>query len=59
MLCRYPAPELEDRDGEHVEAPISQGKTVSYLLDHLGTHKSMWPDGICLRVLRKLAEVLT
>ncbi|GAB0185355.1 mitochondrial enolase superfamily member 1 [Grus japonensis] len=32
---------------------------VSHLLLHLDTHKSMGPDGIHPRVLRKLVEVLT
>ncbi|GAB0197903.1 mitochondrial enolase superfamily member 1 [Grus japonensis] len=52
-------PELEDRDEEQNEAPIIQGEMVSNLLQHIDTHKSMWPDGIHPRVLRELAEVLT
>ena len=52
-------PELEDRDGAQNEAPIIQGEMVSTLLHHLDTHKSMGLDGIHLRVLRKLVEVLT
>ncbi|KAK4830929.1 hypothetical protein QYF61_014302 [Mycteria americana] len=52
-------PELEDRDGEQNEAPIIQGETVSGLLQHLDTHRSMGPGGIHPRVLRELAEVLT
>ncbi|GAB0177838.1 mitochondrial enolase superfamily member 1 [Grus japonensis] len=52
-------PELEDRDGEQNEAPITQGEMVSDLLHHLDTHKCMGLDGIHPRVLRELAEVLT
>ncbi|GAB0175853.1 mitochondrial enolase superfamily member 1 [Grus japonensis] len=52
-------PELEDRDGEQSEAPITQGEIVSNLLHQLGQQKSMGLDGIHPRVLRKLAEVLT
>ncbi|KAK4832989.1 hypothetical protein QYF61_027013 [Mycteria americana] len=51
-------PELEDRDGEHNEAPIIPGEMVSDLLPHLDTHKSMGLDGIRPRVLRELAEML-
>jgi len=52
-------PELEDRVGEQNEAPVMQGEMVSGLLHHLDTRRSTGPDGICLRVLRKVAEVLT
>ncbi|GAB0179390.1 mitochondrial enolase superfamily member 1 [Grus japonensis] len=52
-------PEVEDRDGEQNEAPITQGEMVSDLLHHLDTHRSMGLDGIHPRVLRELAEVLT
>ncbi|GAB0187132.1 mitochondrial enolase superfamily member 1 [Grus japonensis] len=52
-------PELEDRDGEQNEAPIIQGEMVSDLLHHFDTHKSVGPDGIHPRVLRKLVEVFT
>ncbi|KAK4815604.1 LOW QUALITY PROTEIN: hypothetical protein QYF61_004819 [Mycteria americana] len=52
-------PELEDRDGDQNGAPIIQGEMVSDLLHHLDTHKSMGPDEIHPRVLKKLAVVLT
>jgi len=52
-------PELEDRDGEQNKTPIIQEEEVNDLLCHLDTHKSVGPDGIHLRVLRKLAEELT
>jgi len=52
-------PEQEDRDGEQNEAPIIKREMVSNLLHHLDTHKCMEPDGICSRVWRELAEVLT
>ncbi|KAK4819995.1 hypothetical protein QYF61_017374 [Mycteria americana] len=52
-------PELEDRDREQNEAPITQGEMVSDLLHHLDTHRSMGLDGIHPRVLRELAEVFT
>ncbi|KFQ35423.1 hypothetical protein N332_01631, partial [Mesitornis unicolor] len=38
--------------------PIIHEEVVSELLHHLDVHKSMGPDGIQPRVLRKLAEVL-
>jgi len=52
-------PELEDRNREQNEAPIIQGEMVSNLLCHLDMHNSMGLDGIHLRVLTELAEVLT
>ncbi|KAK4818318.1 LOW QUALITY PROTEIN: hypothetical protein QYF61_010780, partial [Mycteria americana] len=51
--------ELEDRDREQNEAPITHGEMVSDLLHNLDTHRSMGPDGIPPRVLRELVEVLT
>ncbi|XP_068277215.1 Holliday junction recognition protein [Nyctibius grandis] len=41
----YP-PELEDRDGEQNEAPITQREMVIDLLHHLDPHKSVGLDGI-------------
>ena len=49
-------PEQEDRDGEQKETPKIQGEMVSDVLRHIDTHRSMGPDGIHRRVLRKLAE---
>ena len=48
----------EDRDWEN-DPPAIQEETVSDLLHHIDTHKSMGPDGIHLRVLKELAGVLT
>lgn len=42
--------ELEDRDEKQNEAPKTQEKTVSDLLDYLDMPKSMRPDGINSRV---------
>lgn len=43
--------ELEDRDREHNEAPMTQGEMVSDLLHDLETNNSMELDGFHLRVL--------
>ena len=50
-------PQPEDRDWEN-EQPTIQEETVSDLLHHIDTHKSMGPDGIHPRVLKELAVVL-
>jgi len=55
---RIQSPELEDRDGEQNKPPIIQDEGVNNLLCHLDTQKSMGPDGIHLRVQRKLVEEL-
>jgi len=52
-------PELGDRDEEQNEACPIQREMVSDLLHHLDTHKSMGLNGIHLRVLKELTEVLT
>ena len=50
-------PQPEDRDWENDPLAI-QEETVSDLLHHIDTHKSMGPDGIRPRVLKELAGVL-
>ncbi|KAF4792234.1 RNA-directed DNA polymerase from mobile element jockey [Turdus rufiventris] len=52
-------PELVDREREQNRPSATQEEAVSDLLSHLDTHKSMGLDGIYLRVLRELAEMLT
>lgn len=47
-------PELADSGGEQNEASVIQREMVGDLLQHLGVHKSMGPDGIHLRVLREV-----
>jgi len=51
-------PVLEDREGELNKPPIIQEEVVNDLLCHLDAYKSMGPDGIHPRVLRKLVEEL-
>uniref|UniRef100_A0A8D0F006 Reverse transcriptase domain-containing protein n=1 Tax=Strix occidentalis caurina TaxID=311401 RepID=A0A8D0F006_STROC len=50
------APQPEDGDWENDPPAIQE--TVSDLLHHIDTHKSMGPDGIHPRVLKELAGVL-
>ncbi|PKU33785.1 rna-directed dna polymerase from mobile element hypothetical protein [Limosa lapponica baueri] len=49
-------PEIADRGGEQIEAPVIQREMVRDLLQNLDINKSMGPDGIHLR---ELAEGLT
>ncbi|KAJ7425692.1 hypothetical protein WISP_22461 [Willisornis vidua] len=49
---------LVHRDGDPNSPPVIQERTVGDLLSHLDLHKSMGPDGIHPRVMRKLAEEL-
>lgn len=49
---------LDDRKGEQTKAPVIQEEIISDLLHHLDTHKSLVLDGIHLRVLKELVEVL-
>ena len=51
-------PEQEDWDVEQKDTPKIQRETVSDLLSHLDTHKSMGLDGIHSRVLQELVDVL-
>jgi len=48
-------PDLEVWDGEWNKLPTIQMKTVRDLLLHLDCHRSMWPDGVHLTVLRELS----
>ena len=51
-------PDLEISNGEQSKPPMVQVETVRDLLLHLDCHKFMGPDGIHLRMLRELAEVI-
>lgn len=52
-------PELVDRNGKQNKNHVIQCKMGSYLLHNFDTHKSMGTVGICLRVLRGMAEGFT
>ena len=52
------SPVLEVREGVRNKRPIIQEEAVNELLCHLGTYKSMRPDGIHPRVLREQVEEL-
>lgn len=52
-------PRVVDRGREQNRPPAIQEKGVSDLMSHLDSHKSLGPDGICPRVMRKLAGGLT
>ncbi|KAJ7402704.1 hypothetical protein BTVI_83987 [Pitangus sulphuratus] len=49
-------PRLADRDGEPNNPPVIWEEEVSDLLSHLDPQKSVGPDGIHPRVVRKLAR---
>lgn len=51
--------EVEEMDGEQKAASKIQEEMISGLLCHLGVLYSMRPDGIHLKVLKELANVLT
>lgn len=51
--------ELEERVGEQREASTIPGEMVSDLLHHLETHTSVGSEGIHLKALRELVQVLT
>ena len=51
-------PDLEVWDKEQKNPPIVQVETVRDLLLHLDCHKSVGPDGIHLRVLRELVDMI-
>jgi len=54
-----PQAELQNQHGEQNKSPAIQKEPISDLLIHLDCHKSMGPDGIHLRVLLELAEMLS
>jgi len=51
-------PDLEVWDGTQNIPPVIQVETVRELLLHLDCHKSMGPNGLQLRMLRELVEVI-
>ena len=51
------SPELEDECGS-CDFPFVNTKTVREKLYKLNVHKSMWPDGIHLRALKELADIM-
>jgi len=51
-------PDLEVSDKEHNKSPMIQVETVRGLLLHLDCRKSIGPDGIHLRALKELVEVI-
>ena len=51
-------PDPEVWDGEQNKPPLIQVEVVRDPLRQLNCHKSVGPDGICLKVLRDLAELI-